>query len=461
MVLTATAKKGYLFSHWSGLPGGAQENGNIVSFTTASSDIPGIRAHFIANPFIRPAGVPVTTLPEINWGDAPTLAGIIQPAPGNITNESVAQVTVTVVAAKASLSGKVLVDRQTTAFKGLLNGNGTVAFINGKTYTADLPLKGNGANPKRISQATWTSTGMVFRLQPNTSSGTYINGDILPATYNKKSVVPAASDLLNVGNGKSGYYTLILPAQSASAASTYPQGPGFATLSLASNCTLKLAGQLADGSKLTASSFLVSGNKAPFFLQFSTPGGKTKDGSVLGTLTLAATEAADITGTNWRWIRPAVVGTKITLYPAGWPQGIALNPTGGRYDPTRTVQQILNLTDADSTDGNATALFTDGKLSTASSPVVAPPFNIVANKITRLTKTPGFTLTIASKTGLFKGTFTPVWDDPSKLDKKLPAYQGVLLQKEFRYGAGYFHSNQKGDASAEAGEVSLQSNSED
>lgn len=461
VVLTATAKNGYLFSHWSGLPGGAQENANAVSFTTGSSDIPGVRAHFIANPFIRPAGTPVTTLPEINWGDAPTLAGIIQPAPGNTTNAAVAQVTATVVAAKATLSGKVLVDGQTTSFKGLLKGNGTVAFLNGKTYTADLPLKGNGAAPKRISQATWTATGMVFRLQPNTAVGTYINGDILPAAYRKKKLVPDESGLLNVGNGKSGYYTLILPAQSAAAASTFPQGPGYATLTLANNGTLKLAGQLADGNKITASSFLVSGDKAPFFLQFPTPGGKTKDGTVLGNLVLAATEAADISGTGWRWIRPAVVGTKITLYPAGWPQGIALNPTGGRYDPTQTVQQILSLGEGDATEGNATVLFEDGKLSVSSSSVAAPPFNIVASKVTRLTKTPGFTLTITPKTGLFKGTFTPVWDDPAKLDKKLPAYQGVLLQKEFRYGAGYFHSNQKGDTASEAGEVSLQNLTED
>lgn len=135
------------------------------------------------------------------------------------------------------------------------------------------------------------------------------------------------------------------------------------------------------------------------------------------------------------------------------PFGLCFDSAGNMYIADTSNDSIRKV----DLSGNATVLFADGKLSASSSPLAAPPFNILVSKVTRLTKTPGFTLTITPKTGLFKGTFTPVWDDATKLDKKLPAYQGVLLQKEFRYGAGYFHSNQKGDTASEAGEVSLQS----
>ncbi len=452
--VTATAKAGHFFKQWEGLPNDAQELGNVTAFPMPEGNIT-LTAVFIANPFTVPPWEGGTPSPLLALGAKPVFQGLLLPDSETETtagNTTVGLFTATLVAAKGSLSGKVFLDGKTTSCTGQLQGDGSVWFKTGKTFNSALTLLDGAATGKTLS-ATWSEAG----LQATVSAP----GGNVSAGLAKPKLAAAPAELLN-RKGKSGYLTLALPAREPAApedAATYPQGTGYATLTLAKTGALKLSGVLADGTKITASSLLVAGDASPVFIPLRTPGGKAseKDGSFSGDLVFDVTaEDSDVGGADWWWFRPAAVTQAETLqaYRAGWPEGIFLDPVGALYDAAKPAQTALDLGDADAAAGNAVLEFADGKLD---SDVLVAAFNIEGSKVVKVDKKDtSFTLSVAAKTGLIKGTFTPEWVAPLERAKKLPAFQGVLLQKGGnRAGWGFFLSNSANDLNPESGEVML------
>ncbi len=446
VTVTATAKAWYLFSHWTGLPDGALVTSNVVTFIMPAADVPGVTAVFIETPLVA-------------WGGTkPVFQGLLRPSGGaSAGNATVGLLTGAVVASKGSFSGKVLMDGKITACRGVLQGNGSVWFQRGKALSATLPLQDNTVADKILSLA-WT--GNDLDAEVNAPGGAVSTGLARPALYRNQAGAHVPAELLNRSKGKQGYYTLALPTRepaSPAQAATYPQGTGHAAITLARAGTLRLAGVLADGTRITASSFLAAGNTSPVFVPLTTPGAKAsvKGGSVLGTLVFAsAPPDSDVTGADWQWFRPAVVEGKkpaTQIYTAGWPEGIALDPVGALYDSTRTVQDALGMGDADPAGGNARLRFVDGKLSPA---VVVTNFNVNGGRVIKIpANDKSFTLRFTAGTGLLRGTFTPNWSDQAR---KLPAFQGVLLQKGGnKGGVGFFLSNRLNDTDPESGGVVL------
>ncbi|HYF36746.1 MAG TPA: hypothetical protein VD994_15735, partial [Prosthecobacter sp.] len=236
------------------------------------------------------------------------------------------------------------------------------------------------------------------------------------------------------------------------AAGTYPQGDGYASVTVSNSGGVTLAGVLADGTTVTAARALLTGDVTALFTQLSTPGATaSKGGSLSGGLTFNVGETDGDLGGDFLWFRPAAVGLKTPLYTDGWPGGIVLAALGALYDGTLKVQAGLGLPAADPVNGNAELTLSDGKLT---SPITKTNFNINGNAVAKIPSgDASFTLTLAGTTGLFSGSFTPNWANPIATK---PGFKGLLIQRGTRQGgSGFFLSNAKDDADPEAGRVEL------
>lgn len=448
---TAKGKTGYVFSHWTGVPDGAVCINADMTMIMPVADITGIQAHFVASPFLAPTGA------------ANTFFGLVRPASGiGTSNDSVAMITGSLVPTTGAFSGKILLNGLTHSFSCAFAGNGTCWFtINRTTRTTTLTLPG----------------GHVLGLSFDTANGTIIaalsKGGVTSQGVIERSIHSAAGKvpqgLLNLpvtagaGMKTQGFFTAALPAKTQTPErqlNTYPQGDGYTTITLRDNGSLTLTGVLADGSTVTASSAMVSGQRSPVFAQLNTPGATTKGGSFGATLEFEVGEISDVTSEDALWIRPAVTqktGTTAALvatqlYTAGWPTGISVDLVGAFYDTSVNVQTSLGLPSPDTTLGNGELGFSLGKLI---SDVTVTAFNINANTVTKLnTKDKSFTLVVNGPKATFNGTFTPNW---TPRVTALPAFRGILLQKGYEGPAGYgfFISNRGSDLDPESGRATI------
>lgn len=437
LTVSATPRPGHIFSHWEGLPPGAVVMGGNLSFAMPLRDFPGLKAVFISNPFTQ------GRFAEL--GTKPVFQGLLRPddmtAHGNDTSGFL---TAALASAKGTLSGKVWMDGQVTSFTAELHGNGSAWFKTGKLLARKLPLQ------DRELELMWSEEGLSATV---TAPGGKISAGLArPPHYNKSRLV--RTELL-AGAGRLGYYTLAFPSVAQTppkAKEEYPQGAGVAGLTLRSEGMIKLAGTLADGTKITTATYLVEGDGAEIFIALPTPGGRSKNGSLLGTLVFDETQAdSAVSGAEMTWFRPAAE-SKPTVpqpYRAGWPGGIALDAIGALYDAKLPAQTALGLGEPDP-GGNAGLVFRDGNLPGE----VRVDFNLEGAKVVKLdARDKTWSLKLAVGTGLFSGTFTPGWPDAAK---RLPSFQGVLLQNGANAGVhGFFLSNREADLEPESGAVVL------
>lgn len=449
--LTARGKPGYVFSHWTGIPSGATVVHSDMALVMPTADITGLVAHFVTSPFHAPAGA------------ANTFLGLVRPA-GDIgtSNDSVAMITGSLVPATGAFSGKVLLNGLSHSFRSAFTGNGTCWFtINPATRATTLTLPGghvlglsfdteNGTIIASLSKGGVTSQGVIQR-------GIYTTANKVPQNLLNQRI-PAS-----LAQKNQGFYTAAIPSKAQTPArtlSTYPQGDGLTTITLRDNGTLILSGVLADGSSITASSALITGDASPLFAQINTPGATTKGGSFSGSLFFAPGADNDVTGTDLLWIRPAVTqraGTTAAsratqLYTAGWPSGIQVDVVGAFYDTAVNVKTGLALPSPDNALGNAELNFNLGKLI---SNVSITTFNINDNTVVKIpAKNRTFTLVVNGPRATFNGTFTPNWTPRLSA---LPAFRGILLQKgtDGPAGCGFFISNRVSDLDPESGRATL------
>lgn len=480
VALTAKAKPGYLFSHWDGVPEGATVNGAAIGFTMPSANVPRLQAVFAENPFF-------------GLGARANFLGLLHPehVEDGTTLDSVGQVAGTVVTNSGSFSGKILIGGETHSFVAVIYANGTVMFKHDGDFEPEFEFNGSRMTMDFHDGEFHVHIGgehgdhLHHGDEPEADEEIHVAGTLLPAAFSKTS--PVSAELLNRasksgGPVDQGYFTLCLPskAQSLLLESEYPRGDGFANLSLYPDGRLRTVATLADGTKFTASTNLVVEHHhddsmpadddehededlviALLFAQLRTPGGGSKDlgGAFAGELAFDTHQAdSDVHGEDLVWIRPAVselAGTTTAarathLYTGGWPEGITVDAVGALYNAASTVQDTLGL-DSASPSGNGQLHFADGKLA---ADVLVTDFNITGNTVAKLPPTNrSFTLSFTPATGLFKGTFTPNWEDKARA---LPAFQGILVQKGASSGGyGWFHGNRVGDLDPEAGGVTL------
>lgn len=439
--LVASPQPGYFFSHWTGLPASSVTLGSKTSFSMPAADLK-VSAVFIRHPFI------------FYPGQGTTFQGIVLPENESDNSvDSTGFITGTMSAASGTLSGKILISGRTEPFTAIFFGDGSCLFKKGSLLTPVLAL------------AAGHNLSLSIPSFPDTINATLTRSGITSRATLYRSVASSqwtvSSSLLPPAGG-SGLYTLTLPAKTQTPErdrATYPQGSGYASMTLAKTGVVSIVGRLADGTAFTSGSVL-HGYTAYLFSQLITPGGAASQlgGTLGGTLNLNYDYymewSARVESSPLLWTRPAVTqlgGTKSPAtatqpYTDGWPSGIRTDVSGTLYNKAVSIQSALNLDD--STTANATLSFTDGKLVSF---VTIDALNITKNAVRKIPATnSAFTLTINAATGFFSGTFTPDWDQPSPTK---PVFQGILIQKSG--GSGFFMSNRVNDLDPESGVVTF------
>ena len=369
-----------------------------------------------------------------------TYTALIKPT-GTPDGDTTGFLTATLTVA-GKITGKVTLSGVTIAFTGLLNNAGVATF--GTTNAASLDLIDStefDAYLGALAFSVSTPDGLVGVLTTRASGGTVLAtfaGTKTP--YSALNLVPAG--LLTTAT--KGTYTVAFPSKEQSpvlTASAYPQGDGYATLTLTNAGVITVLGKLADGTALSASGFLRADGTLPLFATLY-----KKLGLVAGDITFADLANSDLSGSDLIWIRPNQRTARYYRY--GWETGIRIDVVGAKYitppalDFGQGAVEIVN--------GNAALVFTDGQLaSTITRNVnVAPTTGAVT--LIPATGAP-YKLTLTAGTGVFSGTFTHGADTDT--------YRGVLINKGANKGGfGYFLSTVPliYGASGESGGVSLQ-----
>jgi hypothetical protein len=335
-----------------------------------------------------------------------------------------------VLGTKGSFTGSLKIDGASLSTPGFFDNVG-VARFNAITRATTLLLKRTGkpdielALNLNMTPGSGKIAGTVTQKLVSVVQA-LSNIDADRAHYSTTNKVP-----VNLAGTATKPYTLVFPSKTQSPVkdlNTYPQGDGFATMTVNVNGTVSLTGKLADDTVITASAPLSKLNLWPIFAQLY-----TLKGSIAGMAALsdANSTTEDVIGTNLQWFRPT---QNVQWYNNGWPAGITVDVNGARYvvPPALPLASVFPLTSATDADGNAALTLTGGLLS----PLPLPySINIsTANLMTNAPVAASPTMLIDKATGKITGTFTHT-------DLTKPAYQGVIIQKGSQQGGrGYFMS---------------------
>jgi YD repeat-containing protein len=209
------------------------------------------------------------------------------------------------------------------------------------------------------------------------------------------------------------YTALFEPTQTGT---TIPHGDGFAKVSVTAAGAVKMAGTLADGSKLSLGTVLAGDGSLSLFGSLYKGGG-----FVTGTVTFATTPGVSdfASAPPLAWKKPATTGP---IYPAFF--DTELNLIGSKYAKPAKGQRVLDFANTTpnaeltASGGNSTAI---DKLVTLE---VTNKFNIPSDAVK-------LKLAITTSSGLLGGSF---FDAGTSKTRKL---KGVVFQQADR-GAGFF-----------------------
>jgi hypothetical protein len=300
-----------------------------------------------------------------------------------------------------------------------LGGSATPVVISGTLAS--------GAATTDIVRAGLPTLTLTLTLAGDVITGTLIEGatEVSTLALNKllyTATVPAVAPLMNVplavrnpatGNGA---YTAILqaltPAEQGLAATAYPQGSGWVTLSVATSGLVTVSGKLGDGQAVSYSNYLSKDNVLPFFIS---PHAGT--GTVSGLVSFRDIPGqTDVDGQELIWFKAA--NASDTSYRNGWPAGIKVDLFGSKF----IAPSLANV--------GARMFLTDGNLASAATNHLSVN---AASQVTVISSTlPGGNLVVTLATnGSFSGTFV------HPVSNKSTALGGVILQKT-QSGSGYF-----------------------
>jgi len=425
-----------------------------------------LTANFVTSPFAPVAGAynglirPSSALP-----DRAPLGGAAGPEDGTArTNGTEGSFAATVMNTGA-FSGKLTIDRFSLGVAGAFDHNGVARFGTARALSQVVArpnkpsllveLQLDLVTPGTSDKIRGTITATDFKRSVITAVSTV---DADRAFYNGTTQIVPASYLGAVN--ANGIFTAAFPARDVSdqpagfTAQDFPQGDGVATITLTKAGVVSLAGTLADGTPVGASSALSEGRTFPLFIPIY-----NKLGFLSGQVRLNGMQpASDMAATDLQWLRPFISTSH--YYPAGWPEVIKVDLMAAKYVVV-AGQSVLkapdgadagfdgdNLQAADD-DGNVALSFSDGQLTETLIKVANLSASDVVTKIPA--NDPSFTLTINRATGAISGSFTHT-------DDTVSTYKGMIYQKGPNAGAyGFFLTKQPVPVNytGESGGVSL------
>jgi|GEM_PF-1533050 len=419
---------------WS-LPGLTLENG-VNSFVVTAVDAAG-----------NPPGKATKAFNYVNPGLAAAVGSynaLLVPT-GMSDNDTAGLVSVKITATGA-FTGKAMLGGVSKPFSGILRNDGTARFKAKTGFMDALALVNGTTSLGSLSFTIDSAMGLNGILSSESGALAQFVGKVSP--YTTKNPVPA--DLLNqpaTGTPSKGYYTVVFASKAQSPpvnTSTYPQGDGYAGLTLTKTGSIKLAGVLADGTKYTASGALRADGTVALFTSLY-----AKKGGLEGELTLADLADTDVSGTGLLWLRPDQQGTRKPpiVYAAGWPAGIRVDVMGTKYSKPASLD--FGQGAADPALGNATLKFHGGTLAAdATERVSIDPGPVHAGQVKTIRPVIGgiptsspvdYKFTLNATTGVFTGVF--LYAGAGFADSSKAKFGGILLNKGAnKAGCGYFLS---------------------
>jgi hypothetical protein len=232
-----------------------------------------------------------------------------------------------------------------------------------------------------------------------------------------------------LGTAGLGNYTAVLGALGGNGVpvSGYPRGAGFATMKVSKAGVVELVGRLADGSAVSYSNALSSGNEWPVYVPLY-----GNRGYMVGTVQFDPSQVETDAAGLLDWYRPDGV-TALKNYPSGWNTGIGLDLKASKYVvPVRGASTTVLGISAAGIGMNNIRIRTVGQLGTTSNEAGIS----VANAITVNGATAGssgangLSVRVDARTGLFAASSFQYGGVSCGI-------QGAVLQKS-RNAAGYF-----------------------
>lgn len=373
---------------------------------------------------------------------AGTFCSLLEPT-GTPSNDTFGMVHVTVTETGA-FSGNVRIGGVSLPFSGVIQNDGQARFSPSQattfplvsvTYVYERQKKGQvlvhtiSRDLGVLAFSVDEDDGVEGTISPTGGGAVLATFSGLPAPYRKDNLVPTAKLNMPISGTKTrGIYNIAFPSKAQTpvrAANLYPQGDGFAVLTLTNLGAASVAGNLADGTSYAASGVLRSDETVALYSPLY-----GNLGGMGGELVLANAADSDATGTDLLWVRPAQTGS--AQYPAGWPGGVRMDATGTKYAAPASLnfgQGAVN-----TVLGNVSLDFADGLLSApVSFSLSVNPANGALIKIPA--NNPSFTATFTPASGLLSGSFRHT-NGTSLL------YKGILLNKGVNQGAfGWFLTN--------------------
>ena len=394
-----------------------------------------LTANFVENPYPDLAG---------------TYNGLIR-AGGGVTTNATEGAFKAAVQSTGAFSGTLTIDGLTLNVAGAFDQQGDARFGTARLKT--LVVARTGKPSLSVSLQLNTSDNATNLATPDKISGTVTSRAFAPGSVPVVSTVdadrayyngtsPPVDDAYLGPNKANGFYTVIFPPRDVSeqppafTVKDYPQGYGFATLTVTKAGLVTLSGTLADGTAITCSSALSQTDHFPLYGALY-----GKLGFISGFVQMDSTQAESdlaVIG-DLRWLRP--MQTSVQHYPAGWPEMIKVGLLGAWYrvTPGMSVMRAPDggdgnkdgdpLQDPDA-DGNIHMFLTYGSLSEP----LSKDGNLSSTDV--LVKVPDndptFSLSVMRNNGALSGSFTHT-------DDTVPSLKGVVYQKGAMAGGyGYF-----------------------
>lgn len=394
-----------------------------------------LRANFVPNPFV--ASVVGTYNGSVDPGYS-----LLYPLPDVPAAIETRGYISMVVQSTGAFSGTLKIDGRTLNFAGTFDLLGVARFGTSRATTLTV-LRGD--KPAYTLSLTMDLGGNIFGhlTQPN---GPLVVADSFVAAkrafYSATNKVPTSP--LLAANGGNGIYTttFLVGDHHSVAAGQYPQGHGYATVTLTPTGNISLVGVLPDGTAITQSTTLSQANTWKLFVQLY----PALQGFIAGDMGFNHGQPAyDFQDLNAVWFRPL---QDTQHYALGWQDGLGMEIRGAEYVVT-TGSSVVPLTQATGTgNGNADLIFHDGLLS---GPLNKAVDISPADAVTEVPADADYTLFINRSTGVFSGTFK------HSSGVMLP-YTGISYQKAGIGGRGFFMSPTPlvPDYNGQGGKVELQ-----
>jgi hypothetical protein len=259
-------------------------------------------------------------------------------ATSQIDQNGLVNITVT---STGSFTGRVTIAGVSQAISGVFKNDGSAAF--GKTSTPTVELI-KTLKPAKVSLgflALTLDTGSGYKvtgaLKDGAGAVTFASVVADKALYTaaKNPALPLRNvpqAILDPAREKGKYTALFLAADSPNtgvAKTGFPQGDGYAMVTVSTSGKVTMVGKLADGSAVSYSNALSSANDWPVYVQLY-----GKKGFVTGNVRFDSTQTtSDAAGLAMKWFKPAGL-TSPKNYTAGWPNGILTDFVASKFIPT-------------------------------------------------------------------------------------------------------------------------------